>query len=100
MNNQVYDAISKLDNVKEIEYSYGHIVAKAKTYNLKMNMLPLDGEILVFDTEGINEIAKCNVDYYSIEYEDKALSEMIKSVRNFDLEKGIEKEKDENEQEE
>ena len=90
----------ELDNVKEIEYSYGHIVAKAKTYNLKMNMLPLDGEILVFDTEGINEIAKCNVDYYSIEYEDKALSEMTKSVRNFDLEKGIEKEKDENEQEE
>ena len=96
----------ELHNVKEIEYSYGHIVAKAKTYDIKMNLLPLDGEILVFDTEGINEIAKCNIDYYSIEYKDRAIKEMFKSIRNFEIENYIEdekiikKEKEENEQEE
>lgn len=98
----VSEKAKELNNVKEIEYSYGHIVAKAKTYNIKMNLLPLDGEILVFDTEGINEIAKCNVDYYSIEYENKALDEMFKSIRNFEMENliDIKKEKEENEQEE
>ena len=79
----------ELHNVKEIEYSYGHIVAKAKTYDIKMNLLPLDGEILVFDTEGINEIAKCNIDYYSIEYKDRAIKEMFKSIRNFEIENYI-----------
>ena len=96
----------ELKNVKEIEYSYGHIVAKAKTYDIKMNLLPLDGEILVFDTEGVNEIARCDVGYYSKEYENKALSEMAKNIRNFELENSVEfekfdkKEKEENEQEE
>lgn len=102
----VEEKAKELENVKEIEYSYGHIVAKAKTYDLKMNILPLDGEILVFDTEGINEVAKCNVGYYPIEYQNKALSKMAKSVRSFELENSIEnekndkKEKEENEQEE
>ena len=96
----------ELKNVKEIEYSYGNIVAKAKTYDIKMNLLPLDGEILVFDTEGVNEIARCDVGYYSKEYENKALSEMAKNIRNFELENSVEfekfdkKEKEENEQEE
>ena len=48
-----------------------------------MNILPLDGEILVFDTEGVNEIAKCNVDYYSIEYENKAIYKMFQSEKKF-----------------
>lgn len=101
----VQEQAKELENVKEIEYSYGHIVAKAKTYDLKMNVLPLDGEILVFDTDGINEIAKCNVNSYSIEYEDRAINEMFKSARNFELENSVEfekfdkKEKEENEQE-
>lgn len=71
-----------------------------------MNLLPLDGEILVFDTDGVNEIAKCDVGYYPKEYENKALSEMAKNIRYFELENSIEfekidkKEKEENEQEE
>lgn len=102
----VQEKAKELDNVKEIEYSYGHIVAKAKTYDLKMNVLPLDGEILVFDTEGVNEIARCNINSYSIEYEDREINEMFKSVRNFELENSmkyesfIKKENKENEQEE
>lgn len=93
----VPEKAKELKNVKEIEYSYGHIVARAKTYDLKMNILPLDGEILVFDTEGVNEIAKCNVDYYSIEYENKAIYKMFQSEKNFELESYIEEEKKENE---
>ena len=62
-----------------------------------MNILPLDGEILVFDTEGVNEIAKCTVDYYSIEYENKAIYKMFQSEKNFELESYIEEEKKENE---
>lgn len=102
----VSEKAKELDNVKEIEYSYGHIVAKAKTYDIKMNLLPLDGEILVFDTEGINEIARCNIEDYSIEYKVKTINEMFKSIRNFELEGSkkyenfIKKEKEENEQEE
>lgn len=102
----VSEKAKELDNVKEIEYSYGHIVARAKTYDIKMNLLPLDGEILVFDTEGVNEIARCNVEDYSIEYEIRAINEMFKSIRNFELEGSkkydnfIKKEKEENEQEE
>ena len=93
----VPEKAKELKNVKEIEYSYGHIVARAKTYDLKMNILPLDGEILVFDTEGVNEIAKCTVDYYSIEYENKAIYKMFQSEKNFELESYIEEEKKENE---
>ena len=104
--NNIPDNAEEIKNIKEIEYSYGHIVAKAKTYDIKMNLLPLDGEILVFDTDGINEIAKCDVGLYYIEYQNKVLSEMTKSIRNFELENSIEfekydeKEKEENEQEE
>lgn len=100
------EKVEELKNVKEIEYSYGHIVAKSKTYDIKMNLLPLDGEILVFDTDGINEIARCDVGYYSKEYENKSLSEMAKNIRNFELENSVEfekidkKENEENEQEE
>ena len=50
-----------------------------------------------FDTEGVNEIAKCNVDYYSIEYENKAIYKMFQSEKNFELESYIEEEKKENE---
>lgn len=96
----VPEKAKELENVKEIEYSYGHIVAKAKTYDLKMNILPLEGAILVFDTEGINEVAKCNIDYYSIEYEDRATYEMFQSVKNFELENYIEKDKKEKEKNE
>ena len=104
--NNIPDNAEEIKNIKEIEYSYGHIVAKAKTYDIKMNLLPLDGEILVFDTDGINEIAKCDVGLYYIEYQNKVLSEMTKSIRNFELENSIEfekydeKEKEKNEQEE
>lgn len=91
--NNIPEKAEEIKNIKEIEYSYGHIVAKAKTYDIKMNLLPLDGEILVFDTDGINEIAKCDVGLYYIEYENKALSEMTKSIRNFELENFIEFEK-------
>lgn len=93
----VPERAKELENVKEIEYSYGHIVAKAKTYDLKMNILPLDGEILVFDTEGVNEIVKCNIDYYSIEYKDRAIYEMFQSAKNYEIESSIEEEKKENE---
>lgn len=106
LDEDIPERISELKNVKEIEYSYGHIVAKAKTYDLKMNLLPLDGVVLVFDTDGVNEIARCDVGDYSKEYENKALSEMSKAIRNFELENTIEFEKfdkkeiEENEQEE
>lgn len=106
LDEDIPERIAELKNVKEIEYSYGHIVAKAKTYDLKMNLLPLDGVVLVFDTDGVNEIARCDVGDYSKKYENKALSEMSKAIRNFELENSIEfekydeKEKEENEQEE
>lgn len=96
----ILEKTKELENVKEIEYSYGHIVAKSKTYNLKMNILPLDEEILVFDREGLNEIAKCNVNYYPIEYNDKAIYEAFQSVKKFELENCIEKEKKEKEEDE
>lgn len=106
LDEDIPEKVDELKNVKEIEYSYGHIVAKAKTYDIKMNLLPLDGEVLVFDTDGVNEIARCDVGYYSKEYESKALSEMVKNIRNFELENSMEfekidkKENEENEQEE
>lgn len=91
--NNIPEKADEIKNIKEIEYSYGHIVAKAKTYDIKMNLLPLEGEILVFDTDGINEIAKCDVGLYYIEYENRVLSEMTKSIRNFEIENSFEFEK-------
>lgn len=95
---KVSEKVKELDNVNEIEYSYGHIVAKAKTYDIKMNLLPLDGEIIIFDTEGINEIAICNVKEYWLKYKDSSISEMFKAMRNFEKENFIGMEKLENEQ--
>ena len=90
----------ELENVKEIEYSYGHIVAKANTYDIKMKLLPLSGEIIVFDNEGINELANCNVADYKRIYEEKIIEEMFKMYAIFEKENYVEMEKSENEQEE
>ena len=74
----------QLQDFKEIEYSYGHIVAKANTYDIKMNLLPLNGEIIIFDNEGINELARCNVTEYKRIYEDKMIEEMFKIYNSFE----------------
>jgi len=97
---RVSEKAKELENVKEIEYSYGHIVAKANTYDIKMNLLPLSGEIIVFDNEGINELANCNVVDYKRIYEEKIIEEMFKMYAIFEKENYIEMEKNENEQEE
>lgn len=74
----------QLQDFKEIEYSYGHIVAKANTYDINMNLLPLNGEIIIFDNEGINELARCNVTKYKRIYEDKMIEEMFKIYNSFE----------------
>jgi len=90
----------ELQDFKEIEYSYGHIVAKANTYDIKMNLLPLNGEIIVFDNEGINELASCNVADYKRIYEEKIIEEMFKIYNSFAKDNYIRRENKENEQEE
>ena len=97
---RVSEKAKELENVKEIEYSYGHIVAKANTYDIKMKLLPLSGEIIVFDNEGINELANCNVADYKRIYEEKIIEEMFKMYAIFEKENYVEMEKSENEQEE
>lgn len=93
---KVTDVIENLQNIKEIEYSYGHIVAKSYTYNIKMNLLPLEGEIIIFDIEGINEIAKCNVNEYKEIYKKEIIKNLFKNIEDYEQKNFIiEREKDE-----
>lgn len=89
--------ITSLNNFREINYSYKDIVAK--TY-IKTGRL--SKKILIFDTEGINQIANCNINDYKKIYEEKIIENTFKNMYIYEknrTEKSIGREKHENEQE-
>ena len=96
--NKIAENAENIEIFKEINYSYGHIVAKAYTYELKMNILPLAGEILVYDIAGINEITQCDVSEYKNVYEKEMRKQLFEAIDDFDDRIQIEEEKLENEQ--
>lgn len=79
-----------LDKYKEINYSYEDIVAIAYIEKIENNQLNLEDTILVFDTEGINEIANCKVNEYEEIYNKKMIREMNLAIKMFEKEKGEE----------
>ena len=81
---KITDNTQNLKGIREIEYSYGHIVAKSYTYKISMNLLPLEADIIIFDKEGINEIASCNVKAYKEIYKKKMLEELFNQIKNFE----------------
>lgn len=81
-------SIDDLSNYREINYSYGNIVAKSYINYMEEGKLILNKRIMVFDTEGINEFAKCDIEEYKNIYQDTKLKEMFK---NIDISKSINK---------
>ena len=72
---EISEDIDSLNTFREIEYSYKNIVAK--TY---ISIGRLNEKILVFDTEGINEVANCHIEDYKDVYKSKLIEVMFKEI--------------------
>lgn len=70
---KIPENINSLKDFREIDYSYKNIVAKMYTKIGKLNE-----KLLVFDTEGIKELANCYIGDYKDIYRNKLIEEMFK----------------------